>query len=99
MTHLIFDTMWGWIGTASIVVLACIAIGYVFPSFRRVAIEIGLVVISAASIYAKGSRDKAAQDKTKSQEAVRKVQDDYAKIDARPDNPGTVTDRLRDGTF
>lgn len=59
MMDFIFGTLWGWVGTAVLVVLACIAVGYFFPPFRRIAIEIAAVVIAAASIYTKGNRDEA----------------------------------------
>lgn len=61
MWEFIFGTIWGWIGTAGVVVIICVAVGYFFPPLRVIAIEIAAVVISAASIYAKGNRDEAAK--------------------------------------
>lgn len=99
MWNVIFGSMWGWIGTAGVVVLICIVLGYFFPSFRVIGLAIAGVVISAASIYSKGSRDRAALEAKRRDEAVRKAQKDYADIDARPDTGDSVAKRLRDGTF
>lgn len=99
MLHFIFDTVFGWIGVAGLVVIGCIAVGYFIPGFRLIAIEIAGVVISAATIYTKGSRDRAALEQKRKDEAVRKAQKDYAEINARPDNPDTVSKRFRDGSF
>lgn len=99
MEHFIFGTIAGWLGTAGIVVVICGVVAWFVPGFRRIAIEIAAVVIAAATIYTKGNRDRAALEQQRKDEAVKKAQDDYAKIDQRQDTPGDVSKRLRDGTF
>ena len=99
MMHFIFDNLWGWLSVTAIVVLACGAVAYFFPPLRRLAIEVALVVLAATSIYTKGNRDRAALEQKRKDEAVRKAQADYAKINERKDSPDTVAKRLRDGSF
>ena len=99
MMHFIFDTVWGWVGTAGIVVIICLVVGYFIPQVRLYALAVIGVVVSAASIYAKGTRDRATLEKSRRDAAVKKAQDDYAKIDARHDTPADVAKRLRDGSF
>lgn len=57
--HWIFDSIWGWIGTAGIVVIICVVVGYFVPGLRLIALEVAAVVLAAASIYTKGNRDEA----------------------------------------
>lgn len=95
----LFSSVWGWIGAAGAIVIACVAVGYFFPQFRVWALAIGGGAIYAASVYTKGSRDQAARDKKRSDEAAKKVQADYARIDSRNDTPADVAKRLRDGQF
>lgn len=99
MMHFIFDTALGWIGTAGVVVIICLVVGYFIPQFRIYGLAVIGVVVSAATIYAKGNRDRANLETRRRDEAVKKAQEDYAKIDARPDGPADVAKRLRDGTF
>lgn len=76
MSGFLFNTIYGWIGTAGLVVAACAVVAWYFPPFRQAAISIAGVVITAAAIYAKGNRDEAkkwdnaiAKDVQKGQQA------------------------------
>lgn len=89
----------GWLGLAGLIVVGCAVAAYIFPPFRRIAIEIAAVVFAAAAIYAKGNRDRSALENRRKEEAVQKAQKDYANIDARSDDPKSVAKRLRDGSF
>lgn len=95
----IFGTVWGWIGTAGLVVIACIVVGYFFPGLRTIALAVAGVFISFATVYTKGSRDHAAAERRKTEAAIKKVNEDYDHIETRPDTPDTVADRLRRGSF
>ena len=99
MIDFIFGTVWGWIGTAGVVVIVCGLVAWFVPGFRRIAIEVAGVFIASAAIYAKAQRDEAARQQRLKDAAVAKARADYAKIDARPDDPGTVGKRLKDGSF
>lgn len=95
----VFSTLWGWLGVAGVTVIICGAIAWFIPPLRRIALEVAGVVVAAATIYAKGSRDRANLEKRRKEEAVRKAREAYDEIDKRPDTPDTVSKRLRDGTF
>lgn len=99
MMDFIFGTVWGWVGTAGVVVLICAVVAYFLPQTRLTMLAIAGVFVSAASIYTKGSRDRAALEQRRKEAAVKKAKDDYAKIDARPDTPGTARKRMSDGSF
>lgn len=99
MMHFIFDTAWGWIGTAGLVVVICLVVGYFIPQFRLYALAVIGVVVSAASIYAKGNRDRANLEKRQRDDAVTKARKEYYEIDARPDTPADLRDRLKRGGF
>lgn len=99
MMEFIFGTVWGWIGTAGIAVLICAAVGYFLPQTRLTMLAIAGVFISAASIYTKGSRDRARLEGRRKEEAVAKARKEYADIDARADTPNDVVKRMRDGGF
>lgn len=99
MWEFIFSSIWGWIGTATLVAIGCLAIAWFIPPLRPYAISIAGVIIAAATIYTKGSRDRAALEKRRKEEAVRKAKEAYDKIDARNDTPDDVVRRLRDGNF
>ena len=99
MLHFIFDTVFGWVGVAGLVVIACIVVGYFIPGLRLIALEVAGGVLAAASIYAKGSHDRAVLENQRKEEAVKRAREAYAKIEARPDTPGTVSKRLGSGTL
>lgn len=95
----IFTSMWGWIGTAGIVALACLAVAWFFPPLRQIAVSIAGIAIAAATIYSKGARDRAALEARRKEEAVRKAQESYDKIEKRQDSVDSVRDRLKRGDF
>ena len=99
MMDFIFGTLWGWWGVAGIAVLIAIVVGYFVPSLRLAMLGVAGVVISSATIYTKGNRDRAALEKRRQEEAVRNVQSKYDAIDKRPRPPGSTADKLRDGSF
>lgn len=99
MMHVIFDSIWGWLGVTTIIVIACGVVAWFIPPLRRIALEVGGVALAVGTIYAKGNRDRAALEQKRKDEAVRKAQADYAKINERKDTPDTVAKRLRDNSF
>ena len=89
MLHFLFDSIWGWIGTAGVVVLICAIIGYFVPSLRLLMLEIGGGILAAAASYAKGNRDEAAKWNQAIKDDVAKG--DKARSDAIRDvNSGVV---------
>ena len=99
MMQAIFDSLWGWIGIAGVIVICCGVVAWFVPPLRNLAVAIGGVAIAAASIYSKGSRDRAALEKRRREEAIAKAQEKYKEIDKRPDSIEDVKRRLKDGTF
>lgn len=99
MMHAIFGTVWGWIGTAGIVCIACGAVAYFIPQFRIYALAVVGVVVSAATIYTKGNRDRAKLETKRKEEAVRNARKKYDEIENRPDTPDTLADKLRRNGF
>lgn len=99
MSSFVFNHLYGWLGLTGVIIAGCIALGYFFPPLRRLALEIGAIALTAATIYTKGNRDEAARQQKLKDEAVRKAQEDYGKIDSRPDTVDDVDKRLRDGSF
>ena len=92
MIHFLFDNIWGWIGTAGVVVLICAGIGYFVPGLRLLMLEIGGGILAATAIYAKGNRDEA----NKWNQAIK---DDVAKgQQARTDAERSVADGSVRGT-
>lgn len=95
----IFSTVWGWIGTMGAIAIAGLVVGYFIPQTRIYVLAIIGVAISLATLYTKATRDERARRQRLDDEAVKYARDKYRKIDARPDDPGTVSKRLRDGNF
>jgi membrane protein implicated in regulation of membrane protease activity len=98
MWHFIFDTLWGWWGVAGAVVIACAALGYLFPTLRLQLFGVAGVVLASASLVTKGARDEAAREKRRRDEAVKKLGGEYDEIEKRTDS-GRAGDRLRDGSL
>lgn len=86
----------GWLGLTGIVVVVMFAVAWFIPPLRPYAIAAAGTMIAFATIYTKGSRDRAALEKRRKDEAVKRAQADYAAIDKRPDE---AEKRLKDGTF
>lgn len=94
-----FSSMLGWLGVTGVVVLICGVVAWFVPPLRAPALAIAGVMISLATIYSKGNRDRAALEARRKEEAVRKAKVEYDAIDKRPDTPDDVSRRLRDGSF
>ena len=99
MIEFLFNSLWGWLSVTAIIVIACGLVAWFVPPFRRLALMIGGVALVAATIYAKGTRDRAALEQRRKEEAVAKARKSYDEIDARHDTDDDVTRRLRDGGF
>lgn len=99
MSDFIFSHLWGWVGAAGIVVIGCVAMAIIFPRFRGMALAVGAAAVGAASIYAKGQRDRAALEQRRKDEAVAKAKAKYDEIDKRQDTSADVVNRLRKGEF
>ena len=99
MMEFLFNSMWGWVGGATVIIIIAGAVAYFVPPLRRLAIGIAGLAAVAASIYAKGNRDRAAIEKKKRDEAVKRVKEKYDEINRRPDTVDDVSKRLRDGSF
>lgn len=95
----LFSSLAGWLGVAGIVVVICGVIAWFVPPLRTAALAVAGVALSVATIYAKGSRDRAALEQRRKDEAVKKLKEKYNEIDKRPDTPDDVARRLRDGSF
>ena len=97
------DYLWhstiGLLGLGGAIIAACGAIAYFFPPFRKLAIEIGGLILAVMAIYGKGVKDRAAEEAKRKEEAVKKAQADYDRIDKKPETPDTITDKLNSGRF
>jgi len=99
MIDFFLHSLWGWIGLGGVIIIICGVVAWFIPGFRLVAIEIAGGILAATAIYAKGAKDAEALEAAKKEAAVKKAQEDYAKIDSRPDTDNDVDKRLRDGSF
>ena len=91
-----------YIATLSITVIsiiACGAVAWFIPPLRRLAIEAGILIATAAAIFTRGYLAAKREDRAKQEKAVEKAKQEFDKIDARPDTDSTVDKRLRDGSF
>lgn len=97
------DFLWhstaAWLGLGGVAIVGLAVAAWFIPGFRLLALEIGGGILAAGALMAKGARDQKIRDEKRKEEAVRKAKESYAKIDARPDTPDTVTDRLRKHDF
>ena len=62
-----------WLGFGGLGVAGLIAIAWFFPPFRKLAIEIGAVVIAVMAIYAKGASDARKRAKELQDAAERRA--------------------------
>jgi hypothetical protein len=99
MSEFLFSSLYGWLGIGGVIILACIAVGIYFPPFRSLAAAVALGTLAAVGLYTKGSRDRARQDKARREEALKKLQAEYDRINKRPDTPTDVEKRLDKGNF
>lgn len=94
-----FDIIDAWIAVGGLSLAGLLAVAWFFPPFRKIALQAAAVIGAAMFIYGKGAANARKKEKEKRDAAVAKAQADYSKIDARPDDAGTVNKRLRDGSF
>ena len=93
----VFSSIWGWLGTAGIVVVGCAVVAWFFPSLRAKMLFVGGLVVSAAAIYAKGSRDAARRKQAEWDQAERDsiARGNTARADAQRDvTAGRVRDKF-----
>lgn len=95
----LLSSLWGWLSITSIIVIVAGLVFWFIPSQRWPALVTGLAAIFTGIIYAKGQRDRAALEKKRRDEAVRRNQAAYDAINKRPDTPADVDKRLNNGTF
>jgi hypothetical protein len=99
MMDFLFNSMWGWVGSATVIVILCGVVAYFVPPLRRLAIGIAGLAATVAAIYAKGNRDRAAIERRQREEAVKRLNKKYDEIERRPDTTADVKRRLDNGTF
>lgn len=99
MIDYLWTHTWVWLGAGGLAVIACGVVAYFIPPLRRTAIGVGGIILAAATIYAKGARDARKEERAKSEKAVRRIEGEYGKIDARTDTDRDVDERLRGGKF
>lgn len=87
------------IGGGMAAVAACAAVAWFFPPFRKLALQIGGLILAVTAIYAKGASDARRAEKAKSDAAAKRIGKRYGEIDARTDTDRDVDKRLRDGKF
>ena len=95
----IFNEVNAWLALGGLSLAGLIAIAWFFPPFRRLAIEIAAAIAAGMAIYAKGAHDAKRNEKAKQDAAVKRAEEKFDKIDARPDSPDSVDRRLRNGNF
>jgi cytochrome b subunit of formate dehydrogenase len=99
MLDFLWNSLWGWIGITGVIVIAAVAVAWFIPAFRNIALAVAGGAIAATTIYTKGSRDRAALEQRRKEEAVKKIQERYDAIDKRKDDDKSVEDRLDRGNF
>lgn len=99
MTEWLFHSTSGWLSVAAVIIAICGVIAWFVPLFRRIAVEIIVLVAGASAIYLKGVADRSKREKELKDAAVKRNQEKFDQIDARPDTSDDVDKRLRDGSF
>lgn len=99
MFDFIVNYIFGWYGLAGLLIAGCVIVAVLIPQFRIYALLGIPAVLAFLGAYNKGQRDRAALEQRRKDEAVRKAQADYDRIERRPDKPSDVQKRMRDGTF
>lgn len=92
-------SLFGWLGLGGGTIAAALALAWFFPPLRKYALAFAGAAAALAYAYAKGNRDRAAFEQRRKDEAVKKAQDAYDKIDARPDDAESAAKRMSDGSF
>jgi Flp pilus assembly protein TadB len=99
MAEWLFHSTSGWITVSTLVIVICGVVAWFVPFLRRWAIEIIVLIVGATALYLRGVADRAKREKEMKDAAVKRNQEKFDKIDARPDTDGDVNKRLRDGSF
>jgi hypothetical protein len=93
------DWLWVWLGLGGASIGGLLALAWFFPPLRKYALLAAGVLATLLAAYSKGSRDRAALERKRRDQAVDKARSAYDKIDTRPDDDRTVDERLRRGRF
>lgn len=99
MLSWIWHSTFALIGLSGLAVAGLLVLAWFVPPVRRLALEAAAIIFAAGAIYAKGAKDRADLETKRKEEAVRKAQEAYDKIDKRPDTTDDVTKRLRNDDF
>lgn len=98
MWQFIFSSVWGWIGTAGVIVIACGVVGWLIPQSRPYVIALAVVALSVATAFTKGFLARGKKEQEKRDAVVKKLDTDYQAIEKRTD-ANRARDRLRDDSF
>jgi hypothetical protein len=95
MFDFLFNSIWGWLGIGGSVIAACVAIGWFFPPFRKLAWTIAGATAGVLAIYTKGAADAKRRERERQAAAERKAVErgNKARADAERD---VRTGRVRD---
>lgn len=99
MIEFLLNSLWAWIGTTVLIVAACVAVGYLFPTLRLHAAAVAGLVITATTLFTRGYRAHAKKEKKRQEETAKRVQEKFNEINNRPDTVDDVAKRMRDGSF
>lgn len=99
MIEAMWNSLWAWIAIPGLIAVVLLVASWRFPEFRRILWAAAGLVAIAASLVAKGHRDRKRIEDEKREAAVKKVQEKYDEIERKPSGPSDVDKRLRDGTF
>lgn len=99
MFDLIFSSIWSVYGTALVIVLACAAVLFAFPSLRGYALIVGASVMGVLIAFQKGRNTKARETEQKQKAAIDKLEKHYDEIDKRNTTDADVAKRLQRGDF
>lgn len=82
-----------------LIVIGCGAVAWFFPPLRRLAIEVGVLVAAAATIFTRGYLTAKREREAKDEREAKRRQEEFDKIDRRPDTDSDLDRKLRDGKF
>jgi len=98
MWDLILGSLWGWIGTAGVIVIACVVVGWLIPQSRPYVIALGAAAIWTAGAFTKGYAARGQKEQERRDAAVKKLGGEYDQIEKNTD-PDRARGRLRDGSL
>ena len=95
MLDFLFNSIWGWLGIGSSIIAACVAIGWFFPPFRKLAWTVAGATAGVLAIYAKGANDAKRRERERQAAAERAAieRGNKARTDAKRD---VAAGRVRD---